>query len=891
MGAVYKACRADGEVHQVVAIKVLEHAWLSPRTVDRFRRERQILSGLAHPNISRLLDTGTREDGRPYLVMEYIEGEPLDAYCRKHQLSIPQRLRLFLPICHAVEYAHSKLVIHRDLKPSNILVTAAGEPKLLDFGIADALDEPRHPATHTLLFTPSYGSPEQARNEPAATSMDVYGLGAVLYDLLTGAAPHRVEGLAPGEIVRHLCEQEPPPPSSVCPELKGDLENIVRKAMRIEPERRYHTVRELSADVENYLALRPVVATPDTFRYRAGRFVARRRWPLIAAGIAITAVAVGAFSTWTERRRTEEQAAISKAVQEFLQNDLISQAGLRSQIERGEKPDPDLKVRTLLDRAALSVPRKFRGLPRVEAAIRIVIGDAYRDLGLDEEACKHYQQAVALRRSALGQAAPETLEAANRLGDALASSGKPREAEAVFRDTIALAGSSQPAQRAAVHARFSQAMMAAAAKRQGALDLLRTSIEEMRVLEGPSDANVLAGLNQLAVLQLEAGNAAQAQGLFREILDTRTKRLGAAHPDTLASMSELGMFYFLRSRHAEAEEFLQRSAEGMEAVLGPSHPVTLSTLNNLTILYTRQGRYPQSEMLRRRILEGEQKLRGPEHPDTLAAAHNLASACQLNGKYAEAAKLYEQTLAIKRRTLGPEHPLTLSAMRGLAAALRESGRPAESVQLASAALTISKQAMGVHLDTAASMNELARAQKALGNAAAAERNFRDALEIRQKLLGPGNQTTLVTKNDLAGLLQSAGRLTEAESMLREILATRRRLLGEEHPSTLNTMSDLAALYRKQHKLADAANLQRSVVDSRRKSLDPNHPNTLRAMRDLAAIYRDQSRCAEASSLLASVLEPVDAKAAKGETLLGLNPADLRRERKSCRENIPMALNR
>jgi serine/threonine protein kinase len=877
MGAVYRAERVDGEVCQTVAIKILDRGWLDPKAVGRFRRERQILSGLAHPNIARLLDTGTRDDGRPYLVMELIDGAPIDQYCRRHNLSVRDRLRLFLPVCQAVAYAHSKLVIHRDLKPSNILVTAQGEPKLLDFGIARVLDEDAASSTNTFSFTPLYACPDLARGEPPSTAMDVYGLGAVLYFLLTGVAPHRVEGLTPLELVRHLSETQPPPAATIRPELKGDIENILGKAMHIEPERRYRSAHEVAADIENYLAMRPVRATPDSVPYRAGRFLVRRRWSMAAASMALAAALAGAFFVWIERRRADEEAATARAVSEFLQKDLIGQAGLRSQIERGTTADPDLKVRTILDRASVSVPVKFAGMPKVEAAVQTAIAGAYKDLGLDEEALKHYQRSFELLAAATSRSSPETLEAANLLGNALSDLGKTKEAEAVYRETIAAAGRPREGRRAAAFARYGLAMGAAAQKRHEALQALDQAIAELRSVVDPGDESVLSALNQLAVLHLEAGNADPAEKLLREVFETRSRILGERHPDTLASMSELGVFYFRRSRFQEGEEFLKRAAEGMESVLGPEHPVTLSTLNNLTQVYIRQGNSAQSAAIRLRILEGMRKLRGPEHPDTLAAEHNIASSYVSAGNYSAAIKQLENSLERMRRVLGTEHPVLLSSMRLLASAYRETGRLPDSTRIASETLSISQRVMGSHVDTAAAMNELARSKKAGGALAEAERLFRDALAMRLKLLGANHQSTMVTKNDLAGLLQAAGRYPEAESLFVETLAAKRKLLGETHASTLNTMSDLASLYRLRNKLDESAALQERVLESRRKTLGPEHPNTLRAMRELAAVYRDQKRFREAQALIASVLKTIAEMESKGETILGLSIAGLKRE--------------
>jgi eukaryotic-like serine/threonine-protein kinase len=307
MGAVYRAERMDGELHQVAAVKVIERAWLDSRAVERFRAERQILASLEHPHIARLIDGGTREDGIPYLVMEYVEGRRIDEYCADRCLGIAERLRIFLPLCEAVEYAHRKLVVHRDLKPSNVLVTAEGQPKLLDFGVARVLDAESGALTRTLVLTPDFASPEQFRGEPPTTFVDVYGLGAVLYHLLTGAPPHKIEGLSPLELSRTICQTPPTRPSQRNPALARDLDNILLKALHPEPARRYRSAQELAADVERWLEKRPVLATPDSWWYRARRFVERRAIASAAVALAAVAIIAGTATSVYEAHRAQHR--------------------------------------------------------------------------------------------------------------------------------------------------------------------------------------------------------------------------------------------------------------------------------------------------------------------------------------------------------------------------------------------------------------------------------------------------------------------------------------------------------------------------------------------------------------------------------------------------------
>jgi eukaryotic-like serine/threonine-protein kinase len=313
MGTVYRAHRADGEYAQDVAIKLVRADVNSQQVVDRFHAERQILASLAHPNIARLIDGGTRAEGTPYLVMEYVDGESIIAYATRHQLDIAERLQLFRTVCAAVHFAHQRLVVHRDLKPSNIFVTHAGEVKLLDFGIAKVLESAPAvdgPAQTTMLaMTPAYASPEQVKGETVTTASDVYALGVVLYELLTGQSPYKSKTTQPLALAKEIVDTEPERPSQVAERaddntpalkklrtgLRAELDNIVLMALRKEPARRYSSAEQLSDDIQNYLQKMPVIAQGDTFGYRSQKFISRNRWAVSFASVAALGLAVGAM--------------------------------------------------------------------------------------------------------------------------------------------------------------------------------------------------------------------------------------------------------------------------------------------------------------------------------------------------------------------------------------------------------------------------------------------------------------------------------------------------------------------------------------------------------------------------------------------------------------------
>jgi tetratricopeptide (TPR) repeat protein len=378
MGVVFRAERVDGELRQTVAIKVVRHHWFAPRAIDRFRNERQMLAGLVHGNIARLFDGGTRADGVAWLAMEYVDGIPLDRYCEQCSLGIPDRLRLFLPVCDAVEYAHQKLIVHRDLKPSNVLVTPEGVPKLLDFGIAKALDAAPGGETRTLSLTPEFASPEQARGDDATTVTDVYGLGGVLYFLLTGRPTHDVAGLSTPQLHHAICETAPNPPSRIRPELKGDLENILLKALHSEPARRYPSVRQLREDLIRFLKRRPVLATRDGWQYRATRFLQRHAYASAASVLALLAAGVGAAATLYQAHRAERGFA---------------------------------QVRTLANRFVFDFEAAIRDTPGTLAARRMVAATAREylaglaasagdDQGLNRELAESYYRLSAVETSA-----------------------------------------------------------------------------------------------------------------------------------------------------------------------------------------------------------------------------------------------------------------------------------------------------------------------------------------------------------------------------------------------------------------------------------------------------------------------------------------------------------
>src|SRR5436190_491876 len=461
LGAVYLAARADDEYRKEVAIKVIRRGLDTDDIIRRFRNERQILAQLDHPNIARLIDGGTTDDGLPYFVMEYVSGEPINAYCNAHALATAERLALFRKICAAVAYAHQNLVIHRDLKPSNILVTQSGEPKLLDFGIAKLLDAGDELFTQTIpalrVMTPEYASPEQVKGNKIMTTSDVYSLGVLLYELLAGQRPYRLKTRTPEEIARAITEQEPERPSTAVAKgdgnskleirnskfLKGDLDNIVLMAMRKEPARRYSSVGQFSEDIRRHLEGLPVLARKDTWNYRAGKFIKRNKIAIAGSTVVALALIGGlAAALWqanaTRRERDVANAERLKAmrINEFLQ-EMLSFSNQSVYSVAPVAQTKNVTVNQMLDEIALRIEAELADQPEVRAQILRTIASAFASQGVYDKAEKNYRSALETQMRIFGPDHAESAATMTQFGILALRQGKIAEADQLLEKAIA----------------------------------------------------------------------------------------------------------------------------------------------------------------------------------------------------------------------------------------------------------------------------------------------------------------------------------------------------------------------------------------------------------------------------------------------------------------------
>jgi eukaryotic-like serine/threonine-protein kinase len=561
MGSVYEA--EQEEPRRSVALKVIRAGLTTPERLRRFRHESQALGRLQHPGIAQIYEASTAETPfgpQPYFAMELVHGLPLDKYAEANRLSIRQRLALIARICEAVEHAHQRGLIHRDLKPGNILVDGGGQPKILDFGVARVAGADEQPTEHTdlgqLVGTLPYMSPEQVLGDPLEidTRSDVYSLGVILYELLAGRPPHDVKHRPLPEAVRAIRDEDPASLSSISREHRGDVETIVAKALEKDKTRRYASAAALGADIERYLKDEPIAARPPSATYQLAKFARRNRvvvagvaavFVVLVAGIAVSSTEAiranraGAAAV-AERDRALAAERSAEAVTDFLRNDMLRQASL---IEQGPeaKPDPDLKVRTALDRAAARIPGKFAGQPAVEADIRTAIGTTYLDLGLRPEAEIQMQRVLELRRNLKGEDDPDTALAMNNLASLYMEEGKTSKAEPL---------------------------------------LAQASKIRIRVL-GEKDPVTLVTMGNLASLYRVEGKYPEAEAQYRKVLEIRRRVLGENNRDTGSSYHNLASLYGLEGKFAEAEPLEARAFAIWRVALGEEHPLTLRSKSAL----------------------------------------------------------------------------------------------------------------------------------------------------------------------------------------------------------------------------------------------------------------------------------------------------------------------
>jgi len=816
MGTVYLARRDDDEYEREVAVKILRAGLGGEEAVQRFLAERQILARLEHPGIARLYDGGSTEDGRPYLVMELIAGLPLDDYCDRHELGIDARLDLFRRVCAAVQHAHQHLLVHRDLKPANILVTADGEPKLLDFGIAKqlapdaAVDLTR---TGSRVMTPSSASPEQIRGDPITTASDVYSLGVLLYALLAGRSPYRTGGDLPHEIEQAICHQEPEPPSQALfrraldeptaeaiasaratrptalrRKLRGDLDTIVLTALRKAPARRYGSAAALAADVERHLRHDPVKARPDSLLYRARKLLRRRRGAVATAAAAALVAVAFVLGLLEQGRRLAQERDKARYALSFLVDTFRSADPYRT---RGGR----LTAEEILAQGVTRVSRELTGRPEVQAALMDAIGQVRLGLGRADEAEPLLERALDLRRRLPGTAHADLAASLEHLADARFERAEFAAAEALLREAVALRrrDSSTPTALAMALNQLGKTIRAREPASEVAT-LQREALALAQRAEGATGPTVAAVLFEMGLFARDQGDYGRAERLYRQGLGIQRRLLPANDPKALRDEAELGVLLLDSGQPREAEALLLANLESQQRLLGHDHPHLISLLNNVGMARQIQGDYAGAEAAFRDALALPPSSAASDLTRALVLG-NLASTLQDHERIDESVPLFLEALRLRRRILGDRHPLVAQVLLQLARTERIRGRYAEGLDLARQALEIVERGEGRdHPHVAAIVREIGRNLMKQQDAAAAEPYLRRALDLRRSLAAD-HPDVASAQISLALCLFALGRDAEAEPLMQRGRGTLIAKFGTTDPRVLDAGKDLTAVLK------------------------------------------------------------------------------------------------
>ncbi|NBB86751.1 MAG: tetratricopeptide repeat protein [Bacteroidetes bacterium] len=871
---IFRAERVTGAFEQEVAVKLLRIGLDTAEARQRFRLEQQVLATLQHPNIARLVDGGLTADDVPYLVMEHADGRSITDYCAAHQSSVDERLAFIATIGEALQYAHRNLVVHRDLKPSNILVTDEGQVKLLDFGIAKLLDADAAgftvPSTRTGIrpMTPAYASPEQIRGQPISAATDVYQLGVLAYELLTGHRPYEGGERNPFEVELAVINESPVRPSTAAqqatPEgasgddafhppsvdavpgittetlaqtLCGDLDAILMKAIDKDPERRYASAEAFVGDLDRHRQGRPVEARSLTTRYRIRKFVRRHHAGVLTA--AIVGVLIVAFvgmlihqqaQTAQQRNRAQAEAATAEQVSAFMV-DLFEASNPMAETD-------DLTARELLQRGEQRIG-ELNDQPVVRAQMLDAMGRAHIGLGNYSTADSLLRHALSLWHQQIDPPHPDIAASLHRRAAALDGLGEYAAAESLAQQSLEM----RRAIFEALHPDVAESLhdVALYKKRQGeyavAESLYRGALAmRERVFDEPS-RELTATMNNLGQLLTEQGDYAAAESLHQETLDLRRQVLNEPHPKVAESLNNLAQAIERQGRLAEAGTLYEKTLAMDRAVLGPAHPEIATDLNNLAVVRERQGHLAEAESLKRESLTMRRKLLGEDHPDVTAAMNNLAVLLRKKGEYAAAADIFSRVLDRLQEQFGDVHPYVAFTTGNLGDTRLQQGRLPAADSLYQATRDMLIQIFDEqHPHVATSLSDLAHLRNQQGRQAEAVQLHEEALSIRRDALGEQHPKTAESITALADVQMEQGDVAAADSLYRRALAIHDEALPETNGRAAWVRSKLGACLIKQERYAEAEAQLKPSLETLRTQQGPSHEHTQTTRRWLTQLY-------------------------------------------------------
>lgn len=853
MGTVYLAGRDDLPDLRV-ALKTVS-TW-SPRLHARFERECRILSALNHPGIAQLIDAGALSNGQPWFAMEYVEGETLDGYLAKNKPGLSEMLAVFLKICEAISHAHQHMVIHRDLKPSNIMIQPNGDPKLLDFGIAATLDpDTGRQATVTgfteMILTPQYASPEQANGQRLSASSDVYSLGIVLYEMLTGEPPYRFDAPGPLEMMRVINEAPIIRPSKIraqtgkrsgpfTQQLRGDLDTIILKALERHIQRRYASVEMLAADVRRYLNRQPIAARPASFGYLCQKFLMRHRRSVgAAAGLFVGLLLFSLYAQHQNHLLTQQRDLAERRLQ-------TSEQVTQFMVSLFEHVDPDLAKNRevsafeILEGGRLQITRNLQEHPEIQSLVLKSLGRVYRSLG-------HYDVSRELFSQAIDQQDREaTWPASFELIQTLQMAGDLNEAE---QELARLEASdwteAKPLDRARLsHARgnmwFSRGQLRQAKEAY--------SLAAKRLSELPNEEQSKL-LNNLATLETELGHFDQAIQQQKQLLGLRRNLYGRQHSKVAEALAELSRLYLKLDELDQAETYMNESEGIYRDLFGDHHPLIVKCLLRRGILARVRSNFEKADTLLGQAFTLATQQLGDNHPLSAAVLKQRAIASYEQGKFELGEKQIRQVLTVQKQALGENHPEVASTMDSLAYYLQKQGKVAAAKPLLQQAIAMKQETLGeAHPVTAETIEALAMIFQDERNFEKAEQLLRQALQIKIGALGEKHRSIAFLYNNLAGLLHDRGKYKEAEKLYQLTLTNLIKNLGDLHPYVAGTYNNLAALLQAQGNHAGAVGYYRKALALWREKHGEDHPRIPLALNNLARTLYFLCDYAEAEAL-------------------------------------------
>lgn len=877
MGQVYLA-EQQKPIHRQVALKVIKTDTPSREIMTRFESERQALAIMEHEHIARMFDAGTDASGRPYFVMEWVQGVPITEYCDTHQLSPAERLRLMIQACSAVQHAHRKGIIHRDLKPSNLLVTEQeGEAlvKVIDFGLAKAIHDT--PAAHRIsltqqglpLGTLAYMSPEQTKLNTldVDTRTDVYSLGAILYELLTGSTPITKERLEQeawdrifacirdeeadrpsrrlsdsGELLTEICQRRNVEPARFRRMLQGDLDWIAVKALEKDRDRRYESPTALADDLQRFLQDQAVQARPPSTYYRLRKTLRKHRTAFITGTVVFGLLVVGIIGTTAAMLEAQKQRKLAdgkakerdvariasqkslanetkqrrfaEAITSFVKEDFLALTSVEGQRRASAQGlNRHSSMQDLLERAAVKLNKRDDLEPLIEAELRLIVGISFSGAGEASKGVPFLERALQLRCEHLGDAHPGTLNARNSLACCLGESGQLKESLEKHQANVVLADQlSLTDQRATLFYRYNLGVaLVEMGQIQSGIDLLQQTLASQKEQFGTEDSDYMQTVFGLAQALRGSGRSSESISLFEDSLTFWTNALGDKDILSMASLQGLAGARLECGQIDQAVALFEKAFVLWQDAMGAEHPSTLDAMNKLGASYRQAGRLEEAVDMLENAYRLRSKKLGDDHLDTMKSANSLAVAFQAIGQHKRAIQLLERIRKKQDEILGPEHPDTLNSDANLAISYEATNQ--------------SKRALKIH---------------------------RETFETLKAGLGHNHPQTLHVMNNLAMCYRDMGETDQALEMLKQTFALRRSFLGEKHPDTLVTMGNLAATFWSDRQFDRSVPLFEELLEIQEKALGRKHPDVQLTIANLGVNYVDSGRADRGSMLLEEV---------------------------------------